>query len=60
MVKIFGGLKRKKMIEIIVPDFVAIKMDKASSEERYLSFEINVAIELVTFSGKKEIQLNSV
>ncbi len=48
------------MIEIIVPDFVAIKMDKVSSEERYLSFEINVGIELVTFSGKKEIQLNSV
>lgn len=48
------------MIEIIVPGFVAIKMDRISTEERYPSFGINIGIELITFSGKKEIQLNSV
>jgi hypothetical protein len=48
------------MIEIAVPGFVAIKMDRISTEERYPSFGINIGIELITFSGKKEIQLNSV
>jgi hypothetical protein len=47
------------MLEIIIPNSVVIKMDMISVVERYPSVEVNVIIELTTFSGLKHLNFNS-
>ncbi|MFT3675205.1 MAG: hypothetical protein QM781_04835 [Chitinophagaceae bacterium] len=47
------------MIKIVLPEFVGIKMEEISREERHPSFQAEATIELTTFSGQKTIHFNS-